>query len=381
MRLFRFELVKLLRLPMLWVFLALSLALNGLLIMTGIHEEPWIGYIASVLPVTFQRTDDPAFAAGLDMLPEDEFREALRAQTAEPRNALAGLDTAAIGRMQAGYIGVTGKWADIFAQKYEKLQPVADEIAASGAPYDVYAGRYTRDFQVHLTGVVYHAVLTEALLLAVMLTLYALGYEAQNRTDLLVFSTRAGRGVNSPKLAAATTASLLCYLLLCVLTLVPFALLYHLRGFLRMNVSSSFNYMLVGMARVPFLTWRSFTLAAYLGATLALGAVLVIVFALGAAACGLLLRNTWLAFLLWFVASMGSLALPVFCGDAGVWGGYFLGLCLPVPVWLVQQEWFTALGGNAFLPWHETVCTFANLAVFAVLTLLSALRFQRKDLL
>ena len=380
MRLFRFELGKLLRLPMLWCFLALSLALNGALLMTGSHDAPWYRYVASVLPVTGQRTNAPAFPVGLDMLPADSFRERLREQTATPQNTLSGLDTAALGKMQAGYLGVTGRWADIFAQKYDKLQPVVDEAAASGAPYDVYAGEATYDFQVHLTGIMYHAVLTEALLLAVLLTLCTLGCEEQNYTSLIVYATRTGRVVNTPKLAAAIFASLLCYLVLSVLTLVPFAWMFRLRDYLSMNVSSSFNYILVGTVRVPFLTWRSFTLAGYLGATFVLGAVLVCVFVLCAAVCGLVMRNTYTAFLLWFVASVGSLALPVFCGDAGLWGGYFLGLCLPVPVWRVQREWFTVLGGASFLPWHETVCTLGDLAVFAVLAFLAERRFRRKDM-
>lgn len=380
MRLFRFELGKLFRLPMLWGFLALSLALNGLFLMTGIHGRPWYTYVASVLPVTFQRTDDPAFAAGLDTLPAEEFREVLRAQAAQPRNVFDGMDAAAVGQAQAGLLGVTGKWADIFARKYEAYQPVADEIAASGDAYDVYAAEATHDYQVFLIGVILHAALTESLLLAVLLTLYAFGCEEQNHTDLLVFSTRAGRALNRYKLAAALCASLLCCLMLYIFTIIPFALLYRLRDFLSMHVSSSFNYILVGVARFPFMVWKPFRLAGYLGASLALGLALVAVFVLGAAVCGLLLRNTYLAFLLWFTVSVGSLALPMLCADAKIWGGYFLGLCLPVPVWLGQQEWFTVQGISTFLPWQETVCTFANLAVFAVLVLLAARRFRRKDL-
>lgn len=381
MRLFRFEVRKLLGLPMLWGFLALSLALNGLFLMTGIHDAPWAEYVASILLVTGQRTDDPAFPAGLDTLPEEPFRDLLEEQTAEPQNVLDGFDAVRLGRQEAGLIGVTGKWAERVAKKYEALQPVVDEMADSGVAYDVYVGEGTHDYQVYLTGVIYHAALTEALLLAVLLTLYAFGYEAQSRTDLLVFSTRSGRGVNRAKLAAATAVSLLCYLLLCVCTLAPFAMVYHLRDFLSMHVSSSFNYVRVSPALVkPFLTWKPFTLAGYLGATLALGAALTVVFVLFAAVFGLLLRNTYLAFLACFLVAVGMLALTVFSGDAGCWGGYFLGMCLPIPVWLHQQYWFTDMGVAAFLPWQETLCTAGELAVFAALVLLAARRFRRKDL-
>lgn len=381
MRLYRFELQKLLKLPMLWGFLVLSLALNGLFLMADIYDAPWTEYVASILPVTGQRTDDPAFPAGLKTLPDTPFRTVLAEQTAEPQNVLEGFDTARLGQQEAGLIGVTGKWAERVAKKYEALQPVADEMAASGVAYDLYAGEGTHDYQVHLTGIMYHAALSEALLLAVLLTLYAFGYEVQNGTDLLVFSTRSGRCINRAKLAAALTASLLCYVLLCVCTLIPFAVVYHLRDFLSMNVSSSFNYVRVSPALVkPFLTWKPFTLAGYLGATLALGAALTVVFVLFAAVCGLLLRNTYLAFLAWFVTAVGMLALTVFCGDIGFWDGYFLGMCLPVPVWLHQQHWFTDMGIAGFLPWQETLCTAGGLAGFAALTLLAARRFQRKDL-
>lgn len=380
MLLLRFELKKLARLPMLWVFLALSLALNGILIASAYSSAPWLAFVADAVQATGPRTDAPAFAEGLAALPESALRDALAAQTAAPWNALEGYDAAALGAVHAQMLGLTGPLTEVFAAKYEKLQPVTDAIAASGAPYDLYAGEATHDLQAHLTGVVYHAVLTEGILLAVLLTLFSLGYEVQNRTDLLVYATKAGRHITGAKLGASLLAGLACYAALLLLTLVPFALLFHLKAFLSMNVSSSFNYVQMGLIAKPFLTWRSFTLGQYLAATAALGALLIVVFALFAAVCGLLCRNTYFAFLLWFVCAAGMLALAMFCADKALWHGYFTGMFLPVPLWYEQQLWFTELGGNALIPWQETVGVLANALLFAALTLLAARRFHRKDL-
>lgn len=380
MRLLRFELVKLARLPMLWIFLAGSLLLNGFLTATDYAITPWFSYLSEALTVTGQRTYSPAFAEGLLTLPESESRDWLAEQTEAPQNALEGYDAAELGAFHAKMLGLSGAFEDLFLRKYDQLQPVIDEIAASGAPYDLYAGAATHDFQIHLTGIVLHAALTESILLAALLTLFSLGYESQNRTELLVYSTKSGRRIVCAKLAASLLAGLACYAVLFILTLIPFAILYHLGDFLNMNVSSSFNYLNAWMISKPFLTWRSFTLGQYLAATAALGALLTCIFSLFAAVCALLCRNVYTAFLAWFITAAGMLAAASFFAEQGLWGGYFAVMFLPVPVWFEQQLWFTELGGNALMPWQETAGTVASLALFAVLTLLAARRFGRKDL-
>ena len=139
-------------------------------------------------------------------------------------------------------------------------------------------------------GSLFRAVLCESAILAMLGTLYLLGYEGMHRTEGLACSSRTG-GAAAAQGAGGFPASAALYGLLAVCTLVPYFLLYDYGGIWDASVSSQFNYFSDMLVVRPFLTWGDFTVAQYLAAALALGAVLTAVFFLLASVCGTLVRT------------------------------------------------------------------------------------------
>ena len=244
---------------------------------------------------------------------------------------------------------------------------------------DLYAGPSTYGSHQFLFGALFRAILCESAILAMLGTLYLLGYEGMHRAEGLACASRTGRKLRRVKVLAALQASAALYGLLAFCTLVPYFLLYDYSGIWNASVSSQFNYFSDMLVVRPFLTWGDFTVGQYLAAALALGAVLTAVFSLLASVCGTLVRSPYLAALALCLVCFGGLGLVSVLGELGWWAAYLIACFQPVTVWLSCSAWFTELGLNAVLPWQETIASGLNLLLLGGGVLLALGWFDRKD--
>ena len=263
--------------------------------------------------------------------------------------------------------------------KYGLLSERVDHLARTDAALDLYAGPATYDSHQFLFGTLFRTILCESAILAMLGTLYLLGYEGMHRTESMVCSSRIGRRLRWVKVLAAIPASAALYGLLAVCTLVPYFLLYDYSGVWDASVSSQFNYFSDMLVVRPFLTWGDFTVGQYLAAALALGAALVAVFSLLASVCGMLVRSPYLAALVLGVVCFGGMGVISALGELGWWAAYLIACFQPVVVWLSCSAWFTELGLNAVLPWQESIAVGLNFLLLGAGTLLALRRFDRRD--
>ena len=144
-------------------------------------------------------------------------------------------------------------------------------------------------------------------------------------------------------------------------------------------MSSQFNYLTDMLVIRPFLTWGDFTVAQYLAAALALGAVVTAIFSLLASVCGTLVWNTYLAALVLGVVCFGGIGMVSVLGELGWWTAYLVLTFQPAMIWLTCSGWFTELGLNAVLPWQETIAAGLNLLLWGGGAALALRRFYRED--
>ena len=239
--------------------------------------------------------------------------------------------------------------------KYSLLAERVEHLAWTNAAMDLYAGPSTYGSHQFLFSSLFRAILCESAILAMLGTLYLLGYEGMHRTECLACSSRTGRRLRRLKVLVALPASAALHGLLAVCTLAPYFLLYDYSGIWDASVSSQFNYFSDMLVVRPFLTWGDFTVGQYLAAALALGAVLTTAFSLLASVCGTLVRNPYLAALALGVVCFGGMGLISVLGELGWWAAYLIACFQPVMIWLSCSAWFTELGLSALLPWQETI--------------------------
>lgn len=370
---------KLFHLPALWAFLGLCLVFNGLLIATqSPYDRAFFNDTSADAELLGQRVDGE-FLAGLSAMPETENRELLLQSVAGLEDVFETYDTGELADFYTGVVKTSPLAMEWMTWKYGLLAERVEHLAQTDAALDLYAGPATYGSHQFLFGALFRAILGESAILAMLGTLYLLGYEGLHQTEGLVCATRTGRRLWGVKLLAALPASTVLYGLLASFTLTPYFLLYDYGGIWSASVSSQFNYFSDMLFVRPFLTWGDFTVGQYLTAALALGAALTAVFSLLAAVFGIFIRNSYLAALALMALCFGGLGMVSALGELGWWAVYLIACFQPVIVWLSCSAWFTELGLTAVLPWQETIAVGLNLLLLGGGAILVLRRFSRKD--
>lgn len=370
---------KLFHLPALWAFLGLCLVFNGLLIATqSPYDRAFFNDTSADAELLGQRVDGE-FLAGLSAMPETENRELLLQSVAGLEDVFETYDTGELADFYTGVVKTSPLAMEWMTWKYGLLAERVEHLAQTDAALDLYAGPATYGSHQFLFGALFRAILGESAILAMLGTLYLLGYEGLHQTEGLVCATRTGRRLWGVKLLAALPASTVLYGLLASFTLTPYFLLYDYGGIWSASVSSQFNYFSDMLFVRPFLTWGDFTVGQYLTAALALGAALTAVFSLLAAVFGIFIRNSYLAALALMALCFGGMGMVSALGELGWWAVYLIACFQPVMVWLSCSAWFTELGLTAVLPWQETIAVGLNLLLLGGGAILVLRRFSRKD--
>lgn len=370
---------KLFHLPALWAFLGLCLVFNGLLIATqSPYDRAFFNDTSADAELLGQRVDGE-FLAGLSAMPETENRKLLLQSVAGLEDVFETYDTGELADFYTGVVKTSPLAMEWMTWKYGLLAERVEHLSQTDAALDLYAGPATYGSHQFLFGALFGAILGESAILAMLGTLYLLGYEGLHQTEGLACATRTGRQLWGVKLLAALPASTVVYGLLASFTLTPYFLLYDYGGIWSASVSSQFNYFSDMLFVRPFLTWGDFTVGQYLTAALALGAALTAVFSLLAAVFGIFIRNSYLAALALMALCFGGLGIVSALGELGWWAVYLIACFQPVIVWLSCSAWFTELGLTAVLPWQETIAVGLNLLLLGGGAILVLRRFSRKD--
>ena len=370
---------KLFHLPALWAFLGLCLVFNGLLIATqSPYDRAFFNDTSADAELLGQRVDGE-FLAGLSAMPETENRKLLLQSVAGLEDVFETYDTGELADFYTGVVKTSPLAMEWMTWKYGLLAERVEHLSQTYAALDLYAGPATYGSHQFLFGALFRAILGESAILAMLGTLYLLGYEGLHQTEGLACATRTGRRLWGVKLLAALPASTVVYGLLASFTLTPYFLLYDYGGIWSASVSSQFNYFSDMLFVRPFLTWGDFTVGQYLTAALVLGAALTAVFSLLAAVFGIFIRNSYLAALALMALCFGGLGMVSALGELGWWAVYLIACFQPVIVWLSCSAWFTELGLTAVLPWQETIAVGLNLLLLGGGAILVLRRFSRKD--
>ena len=370
---------KLFHLPALWAFLGLCLVFNGLLIATqSPYDRAFFNDTSADAELLGQRVDGE-FLAGLSAMPETENRKLLLQSVAGLEDVFETYDTGELADFYTGVVKTSPLAMEWMTWKYGLLAERVEHLSQTNAALDLYAGPATYGSHQFLFGALFGAILGESAILAMLGTLYLLGYEGLHQTEGLACATRTGRQLWGVKLLAALPASTVVYGLLASFTLTPYFLLYDYGGIWSASVSSQFNYFSDMLFVRPFLTWGDFTVGQYLTAALGLGAALTAVFSLLAAVFGIFIRNSYLAALALMALCFGGLGIVSALGELGWWAVYLIACFQPVIVWLSCSAWFTELGLTAVLPWQETIAVGLNLLLLGGGAILVLRRFSRKD--
>ena len=384
MLIYRYELKKLLKSAAVWGFIAVCLLFNIIIISNS--GNAYADFVSTVAEDIGYILDQSFYAKLSQVTASDKqakyYLEQLKYETGGVTDVFEGYEVKDIADIYINVAGLSGFFAKTMRDKYTALQKVVEEKAERDESLTLYFAGATHHRHHFLFGTLTGWLFTEAVLVSVLLVLLSIGYENIHGTESLVYSTKKGRLVLRPKFAASVTAGVLDYALLALITLVVYFSKTQYGGVWRSSVSSLFNYRVDLIAGIrPFVTWYSFNILTYLMAMLAMGAGVVLCFMLMAFSIGMLVRNSYMAFLVLLIANGVNVVLPMQVSQTLPIGLAIrcFSILSPVWLWLKHGIWFTDGDIDIIWPHFEMLGLCMSLAVLTALCLLATNYFRKRD--
>ncbi|MCL1884481.1 MAG: hypothetical protein FWF81_12130 [Defluviitaleaceae bacterium] len=374
MNIIKHEIKKIIMFPAIIGFVLLSLSLNIVVVAT--MQNSYANFIADASRITGVNLGTD-FNESIGTLGANTYADMLRVQTQNRQDVLYSYNTRYLADVIVEWLELSGLSERLMRNKYERFQYAAYARQAAGDSMTLYFAEITAWRHEALFEITMGLLLFQGAVLATLIMLLSIGYESNAKTELVVYSTKVGRNINRHKLIAGVAVSFVAYILLAAITLALYFMLNPMGGTWGSSVSSGFNFIRDGMMTRPFVTWHSFTVFEYLLASIGISVGLVLCFALMAYAIGLLIKNSYVGFLVIIALKGVLLLLPSYSPFM------MLNLTItktPICLVILRGQWFTDGGANVIWPNFEIVGVIGSLVVLAIISLWSVSRFKVRNL-
>ncbi len=379
MKILKLEMKKIIMFPMLWIFFVLCLAFNVLILSDSFYES-YGNYVSDIAKETGVTIDDHFYNALLQINDMNNPNYAyLLEEAGDITDVFDNYNIAYVGEAYIKAMKIEGSQpAQMLREKYSLMQERIDKKGDTNESLTLFFGGQTYNNYWYGLSRLINVLLLEGILLSSLMVLLALGYEDMNKTDLTVFSTKIGRKINSKKLLAGIIIGVGGFFILVLLTLIPYLLLNGYPHIWHSSISSGFNYISDSIAGArPFATWQSFTVLTYMLASIGVSVLLLICFMLMSYCIGLLIRNSYIGFLVLIILN-GLIVLVQTCIPLTNVIHYVFYLT-PVYLYLLNSYWFTD-GVSIIWSYFELRGAVGSLLILSAFCLLAGRYFKSKNL-
>ncbi len=287
----KYEVNKILKNPMIWVLLCFFFALNGLLIWTNLNDC-W---------TEIRQTSKLLNQDGLHAIHEDYYNKLL--------SQYDSLDMIALKEYKQelyNYHG-TGLFQEFIDTNYEKLQKRVEEIKENGEAGDLmYPGQIYR-LHTKLYVKIIRPLLLEMGLLIMLCILFLMDDERVNKTTDLVYSSNMGRTIQKKKWFCGLLSGLGISAMLMLVTLGTWFCLVPYKGFWKSSVSSALAMEPRGIIVYPFITYEKMTMLEYLMTSIFFCFLLLIILGILTGVMQFLLKNSYFSVLAIVLLLLGTL--------------------------------------------------------------------------
>lgn len=273
----RYEIRKILRNPILWTFLGLCFLFNLLLICSELAGSgPELEEVHDIL--LEDGTDEKFYEEYLALYDDLDMND-----IKELKEELADYHPA----------GSYGRFID---RLYETLNERVEEIKSGGEAEGIIYPGYDYRLYSRFFGI-FRILLLEMAVIMVMAVLYLMDYERINHTSDLTCMSCTGRSLFLIKWISGMAVGMFSGLALLAGTITFWFIRVPYEGFWDVSVSAAMMAEPRSILYYPFITFQEMSVRSYLLSAAGMGLVLVLVCGLLAGGIQMLLKNSYLSFL------------------------------------------------------------------------------------
>lgn len=286
----------------------------------------------------------------------------------------AELDMQEVAEVEIAKYHLTGKAAEVLRNEGGKLSTRFEKLKQNGEHKEwFFAGK---PYEVHsfLFRTLFRTFMFEALILIVLTTALLTTYEFENRTHLVVYSTKRGRSLMKDKLIASLIMATAITAFLLAITLGTYFAIFDYSYLWGSSISSAFNWEY----NLPYITWWEMSFSKFLLLVVVLIYICMLLFTAITFVIAVLIKNSYFTFFIFAVFFAIGFMLPSFMPLSSSLifiAAFNLSIVVMNPHML-----FTGNSGLTMFKYHELV----TITVWTIITIASCLivtkYFRRVDI-
>ncbi|NLY45066.1 MAG: hypothetical protein GX053_03630 [Tissierella sp.] len=286
----------------------------------------------------------------------------------------ASFDLLEFAETEISLYGLQGSAAETARSNYEKLGDRLNQLLDNGEHKNMFFIGQIYGMHSLLFKDIFRVVSFEIMILVVLITAYIMNYEFENKTPLMVYSTRRGRNIIWDKLLVAMGSGVIATTLILGITLIAYFCLFSYKGLWTVPISNYFNWEDV----FPLISWWDMSFIQYLICSIVLTYICGILFTMITFILSIFTKNSYISFFAFGILFGLILLIPDIMPRSN--NLIFLSGFTPFHLVLNPQIWFTGRGIFTIFKYYEiTIVGVWGLLLF-IGGKLSAKRFIKEDI-
>lgn len=257
-------------------------------------------------------------------------------------------------------------------QEFTNWEERYEEIVATEEYKEwFFLGEYRMHSEMYRT--LLKSVAVQSVLLVVLMTALVTNYEVEQRTQLLLYTTKKGRLLMRHKFVASLLLATITFFLLLIPSFVLYFTIYDFSEVWQTVVSSGLNWEY----KIPYITWWELEVWQFFLLAIAVEWGVVLLITLLTFSLSLWIKNTYFTWIVCMAVLIGLFLLP---SAFNAYPALQLVALMNVTTLLLNPHMYFSGGATlTMVQYFEVWSLLIGLAVATILSLLSYRRFMKKD--
>ena len=268
---------------------------------------------------------------------------------------------------------LSGQAAEISSKNYDKLAERFEEIKENGEHKNLFF--FGINYRMHslLFKETLMKCIFEIIILVVLMTAYLINFEFDNKTNLLVYSTKRGRKNIKDKFVICVVSSIGVSVIILGVTLLTYFINFDYSEVLNVPITSAFNWEY----KLPYISLFDYTVLERLQLSILIVIICAVIFTTITFIICALIKNSYLVIFIFFILFGISLLIPQAISNSSallIYSQYNVFQLI-----INSHMWFMDMG-PFMLRNYEVITIATNATVVSLLAFLTMKKFKREDI-
>ncbi|AKL96587.1 ABC-2 family transporter protein [Clostridium aceticum] len=270
--------------------------------------------------------------------------------------------------------GISGTAAETVRNNYVQLEERLNQLLENNEHKNMFF--IGQIYQMHslLFGNIFRMMIFQIMIIVVLITAYLMNYEFENKTHLVVYSSKRGRNIIGDKLLVSIGSSIIVTTFIVGITLIGYFSIFSYEGLWHVPISNYFNWE----NNFPYISWWNMSFMQYLISSIILIYLCSILFTAITFILSIFIKSSYIVFFVFGILFGLILLLPDMMPRSN--NLIFVPGFTPFYLALNPVTWFMGRNPFSMFQYYEIIVVGTWALLLFIIGNLTARKFKKEDI-